>query len=387
MCVCRKDNYSHCFNFQSKLLTCDSDWCNHRGICVKNHQRCPTYSRCICKECFYGPFCQFSSAAYILSLSDIIGSHIDITDRSFFKQSKVTQTAVILISSVVILGIILNALSISTFIQRETHLVGCGLYLLTSSIIGLMTAVMLISKMIFLLRDIQNIFSCIIVEYFLIWCSSSCEWLNASVAFERTIAVKRGTQYSRSKSKYVAKWMTPIILLLLALICIPELFSYKIVRTRNLCISNVNDEQPDHLKIHRTLHVFLFIIPLLINLLSSVIIISSILESKQRTTGNILNNTQQSITWGVHLKLIQTQILKHKHILIGPILLSLLSLPRPIFTFITVCTVLDRHAIQTLLAYLVGFFPSMAIIFAFIWPSQAYRSALRKFINTIIRKS
>jgi hypothetical protein len=75
-------------------------------------------------------------------------------------------------------------------------------------------------------------------------------------------------------------------------------------------------------------------------------------------------------------QIIKYQLLKHKHILIGPLLLAILSIPRTTFLFIFVCTKLDQRPYVSLFAYLIAFIPSMSILFAFILPSQNYRSAL-----------
>jgi hypothetical protein len=388
MCVCRDDNSTHCFNFRANLITCDNKWCHGRGMCVKDSEFCATYSQCICEQCAYGLFCQFSTDGYTLSLDGIIGSHISLNVSIFSQPSKVIRTAIILISIVVVSGIILNVLSIITFIQRETHGVGCGLYLLVSSIIGLLTMIVLISKMLLLLLDDRSNVGCSIIEFLLKWCPTSCEWLNACVALERTIAIKLKTQYSRSKSKYLAKWITPMILILVGVISMPELFFRRIITDeidgRAWCVLTLNKKQPNLLTMYTILNIFSFIIPLIINLSSGILIILVTLELKQKTRGNRRMNIEQKITRRIHLNLIQTQILKHKHILIGPILLGCLSLPRLILIFIFVCTKLDRYSIRSLLMYLVGFLPTMAVIFAFIWPSQAYCSALIKSIRIII---
>jgi len=211
MCICQEDNYTNCFSFKTNLNICDKKWCNNRGMCVKDDKTCTTYSRCICEPCVYGSFCQFSTGGYSLSLDGIIGSHISLTASSLSQQSEIVRTAVSLISIVALLGIILNILSISTFIQKETHEVGCGLYLLASSIIGLLTQIVLSFKMILLLMGERSNISRSFIEFFLKWCPTSCEWFNACVAFERAIAVKRKMKYSRSKSKYFSKWVTPIV--------------------------------------------------------------------------------------------------------------------------------------------------------------------------------
>jgi hypothetical protein len=285
MYVCDEGNFTYCINFEASLRQCDKQWCHGQGMCVQDHDQCVLFSKCICEQCAYEAFCQFSTGGYSLSLHGIIGSHILLTVSTISQQSQVVQISVGIISIVAIFGIVLNILSISTFIQKETHEVGCGLYLLASSISGIFTTIILICKISLLLMGERSQASCSIVEFFLKWCPISCEWLNAGVAFERAIAVKRPTKYSRSKSKYIAKWMTPIILILVGCICMPEFFFRGLIidhfDNRAWCVLTINNEQPDLLAMYSTLNIFSFIVPLLINLSSGIIIVLATLESKQ----------------------------------------------------------------------------------------------------------
>lgn len=240
--------------------------------------------------------------------------------------------------------------------------------------------------MILLLNNKQSDASCSTIEFLLKWCPISCEWLNACIAFERTITVKFPTQYSRCQSKYVSKWITPIVLILIGCICMPELFFRRIIINetdkRTWCVLTLNREKPGLLALYSILNILSFLIPWVINLSGDIIIIISTVESKQKLD----KNKKVNITWKIRSKLIREQILKHKHVLIGPVVLGFLSLPRVILTFIFVCTKLDKNSIPSLIAYLVGFLPSMAIIFAFVWSSKTYRSSLLKSIKMIIPK-
>ena len=390
MCLCRKDNYTDCMKLETNLKTCDKKWCNGRGMCVVNDKQCLTYSRCICDECAYGSICQFSTQGYSLSLDGIIGSHILLSASNLSQQSTIVRSAVAMILTVIILGIILNILSIGTFVQKETHEVGCGLYLLVSSIVGLLTTMMLLSKMIILLVGERSHISCALVEFFLEWCPTSCEWLNACVALERIIAVKRGVQYSRSRSKYLAKWITAIVLILVACISLPDAIFRGIIidvyDDRAWCVLKLNRERPGLLAMYSILNILSFVIPLATKLVSAIIIILTSLRIKEKAISKNKTSVKNKMPWRIQFRLIRRQIHEHKHILIAPVVLGLLSLPRLALTFIFVCTKLDEKSLLSLCAYLVGFLPSMAIIFAFVCPSQAYRTALFKSLQTIVPK-
>jgi hypothetical protein len=390
MCVCTENNQSFCFTFETHLSTCDNIWCNNQGACVQDHSICPIYSQCICEECASGRFCQVSTAGYTLSLDGIIGSHILMTATSLSEQPTVIRISMGIIIVVVVFGIILNILSICTFIQKETQEVGCGFYLLTSSIMGLLTVIILMCKSILLLTGKRSNVGCSLVEFLLRWCPASCQWLNSGVAVERSIAVKRKTQYSRAQSKRFAKWMVPAIIIFVGLMTIPELFFREIIidplDERAWCVLTRVSDRPGLLALYSALNILLFLIPLASNLISAIIIIMGTLQSKQKTNKKVQVNMNGDTPWIIRLKAIKDEILQHKHILITPILLAILSLPHIILTFIFVCTKLDQHSIPSLIAYLLGFLPTMTIPFAFVWPSQIYRTAFLAILKKIVPK-
>jgi hypothetical protein len=390
MCVCTENNQSYCFTFQTHLATCDNIWCNNQGACVQDHSICPAYSQCICQSCAYGRFCQVSTAGYTLSLDGIIGSHILMTATSLSEQPTVIRISMGMIIVVVLFGIILNILSICTFVQKETQEVGCGLYLLTSSIMGLLTVIVLMCKSILLLTGERSNVGCSLVEFLLRWCPASCQWLNSGVAVERSIAVKRKTKYSRVKSKRFAKWMVPTILIFVGLMTMPELFFRGIIidplDERAWCVLTQVSDRPELLALYSTLNILSFLIPLASNLISAIIIILGTLESKQKTNKKAQININGDTPWIIRLNAIKNEILQHKHILITPLLLAILSLPHLILTFIFVCTKLDQHSISSIIVYLLGFLPTMTIPFTFVWPSQIYRTAFLATLKKIAPK-
>ena len=87
----------------------------------------------------------------------------------------------------------------------------------------------LLGKMIILFTGKRSEVSCFLVEFLLRWCPTSCEWLNACVALERTTAVKYFAKYSPVKSKLLSKWITPTVLIPIAGLCTPELIFRQII--------------------------------------------------------------------------------------------------------------------------------------------------------------
>jgi uncharacterized membrane protein YidH (DUF202 family) len=345
---------------------CRLNNCSGRGICIQNYEICPTNSTCICEQCSYGTACQFSSAGYTLSLDAILGSNIRLNTLNITKQPTVIIISVITICILVLIGLVLNSFAISTFIQRATHTSGCSLYLFFSSILGLMSMIMLLCKMIILLIGKHNNASCSLIEFLLKWCPTSCEWLNACVAIERMVAVKQATKFSKLGSRRVAKYVAPSVVIFIALVCSFELIFRRVIidmyDKKAWCVLTLNRDRPTLLTLYSISNILLYVVPLIINLISCFIIIIG------------------TFRW----KSIKEQIKKYKHILISTILLGCLALPRVIVTFIYVCTKLDRSPFLVLIGYLVGFLPSMAVLFAFILPAQNYREAFVKSVKRLV---
>ncbi len=69
-----------------------------------------------------------------------------------------------------------------------------------------------------------------------------------------------------------------------------------------------------------------------------------------------------------------------KHILIASALMDVLAIPHVILTFLYVCRKIDHRPFSNL----VGFLPSMTVLFAFILPAKTYRTASIKSVKQII---
>ncbi|UJR17235.1 hypothetical protein I4U23_004130 [Adineta vaga] len=386
MCLCNNINHTDCVNFKTTKYECRLNTCSGQGMCVQDHEICPTTSVCLCDPCSYGNICQFSMAGYTLSLDGIIGSYILPTATSILYQSSEVKWTIVLVCILVVFGLILNGLSTSTFIQEKVRKSGCDRYLLFSSLIGLVNMITLVCKIIFLFSQKQNNVSCSLIEFLLKWCPASCEWLNASVGIERTMAVTRKTRFQTAKSKSVAKWVILAVFILVGLFCTPELIFRRIVNdtqdNQEWCVLTINADRPSFLTVYSTLNVSLFLLPIICNFVSSVIIIIGTLSSKRQATAHPTAN--KNVTGNLLFVDIKKQIRKHKHILIAPAILGLLALPRLILTFIFVCNKVDRSPLLIVLSYLVGFLPSMSVVFAFILPSQTYKAALLIIIKKIL---
>jgi hypothetical protein len=94
-----------------------------------------------------------------------------------------------------------------TFKNKIVREVGCGLYLLGSSITILLTMIMFELKFLILLLAQMTIisnksflsFQCYSIDFILRVCLNMDQWLNACVASERAITVIKGTRFVKKK--------------------------------------------------------------------------------------------------------------------------------------------------------------------------------------------
>jgi hypothetical protein len=162
------------------------------------------------------------------------------------------------------------------------------------------------------------------MDYFLRCLLAMIDWLNACVAIERIFHAIKGIHFDKKKSKFFSRWiiLSLIILILLSLIYDPiyRRLIDDLEDKRTWCIIQYS---------YSDLQIFTSIInliPFSINILSSFIII--IVVARLRLSAR----TQYS-----YKQYLREQCFHHKHLLISPIVLVILSLPRLIISFLSGC--------------------------------------------------
>jgi hypothetical protein len=128
-----------------------------------------------------------------------------------------TSTALAIIMYIV--GLINSVLSLLTFKSKELRKVGCGMYLLASSITSLITISIFTVKFWFVLLTQMNVSTslsvlrggCVSIEPVLKLFVYLDSWLNACVAIERAVNVAQGVNFKKEKSKRIARWIIIIL--------------------------------------------------------------------------------------------------------------------------------------------------------------------------------
>ncbi|CAF1349478.1 unnamed protein product [Adineta steineri] len=123
---------------------------------------------------------------------------------------------------------------------------------------------------------------------------------------------------------------------------------------------------------YNTIILFFHLIgPCIINLGSALFIIFG--SAQQRSTAQTSRTPREHI---------YNQFSEHKQLLISPIILLILSLPRLIMSMLSECINPSNHRLLFIFGYFISFTPSMLIFIIFVLPSALYR---KKFQETFRR--
>jgi hypothetical protein len=376
MCLCSNERHANCLKFDHNI-TYDCyglDICKNGAQCFQDHPTCPSSIVCACAECFYGSRCQFSTKGFGLSLDVLLGYqvHSQITLR---QQPKTVQVSMAITMIIFVLGLTNGILSIITFQSKKS---GCGLYLLCSSITSILTAIIFTFKFwLVVLSQNGTItnrsylkFSCITTDMLLQVFINSSEWLNAAVNAERACVVIKGIAFQKAKAKYIAKRIIPILIGFIILTTIHDPLYRRLIddseEQRTWCITSFSDKMQ---LFNSILKIFHFLTPLIFNISSAITIIV--------TMSRFRSKTKKQITYKQHLR---EQFREYRHLLISPIILIILHLPRLIINFIPGCVKSARNPWIFLIGYFISCVPSLLTFIIFVHFSDAYK---QEFIDSI----
>ncbi|CAF4109772.1 unnamed protein product, partial [Adineta steineri] len=169
-------------------------------------------------SCFIGQKCQFYKKSIGVILDDIlrdeIRTNMTLTDQTILMKINAALTMIMFVG-----GLINSILSILTFKNKDLRQVGCGIYLLASSITSFLTITMFTVKFWFVVLTQMKLSirlsvvrgGCVSIEPLLKLCLYLDAWLNACVAVERAILVFKGVNFNKQKSQRIAQWIILIL--------------------------------------------------------------------------------------------------------------------------------------------------------------------------------
>jgi hypothetical protein len=280
---------------------------------------------------------------------------------------------------ILVAGSINSAFAFLTFQNTEARRVGCGMYLLASSVTSLLTIVMLTIKFWFLVLTQANASinhtvlrtGCIVIEPALKLFLYLDGWLNACVAIERAIAVARGVNFDTKKSKHVARRIILFLPLIVASSILHEPLHRQLFDDKEMhmvwCVTRYSSAVQYY---NIFILLFHFFGPTVVNLFSALFIIFGTIRRRSKIHAE-----------RTFIEQIRRQLRDHNQILISPIILVMLSLPRLIISLISGCIDVSRHSWFYLSGYFISFIPSVAVFVAFVIPSGSYKRLFRESIK------
>jgi hypothetical protein len=280
---------------------------------------------------------------------------------------------------VFVLGLINGVISIITFQDTKVREVGSGLYLLFSSITSIFTTLTFTLKFwLVVLAQKGTItnqsylsFSCVTIDIFLQVFLSSSEWLNAAVIVERAFTVIKGVHFDKKKTKRVAKLVIPGLLGFTILTNIHDPLHrhliHDIEEQRTWCIVSYSNSVQ---LFNSIIKIFHFLTPFVLNLSSALIIIITISRNRSRS--------KKKTIYTEHLR---EQLRQHRHLLISPVILIILNLPRLIISFISGCMKSARNPWIFLVGYFMACVPSLLTFVIFVLFSEMYKKAFLKAVR------
>jgi hypothetical protein len=171
--------------------------------------------------CFNGTQRQFTRSGVRLALDAILGDRIrpNISLRCQSSMIRITFGVTILM---LLIGLVNGILALITFKNKQVREVGCGYYLLGSSLSTLMTMTMFAVKFFLLLviqmgsvtnRTFLSV-QCSSLDFLLRVGLNMDQLLNACVAIERAMTIIEGARFDTARSRQKAKYAIPTLLIM-----------------------------------------------------------------------------------------------------------------------------------------------------------------------------
>lgn len=324
--------------------------------------------------CFSGDQCQYHGKGIGLNLDDLLRYEIQ-HNQSFFQQSTSMKVIAAIVILMFVIGVINSLLSFITFYTAESREVGCGIYLLVSSIISLITMIMFTVKFWFLLLTQTNSDTnpsirhayCRFNEPLLKLFLYLNTWFHACVAAERAIMVYKGVHFNKTHSRCAAWQITLLLPIFVAGSTLHEIFYRRLMTSKEHQYSRCVVNYPSEVQHYNTIILFLhFLVPFAANLLSALFIVFA--TANRRSASHIQSTYREQL---------YAQFIEHKQLLISPLILVILSLPRLIISLLSGCIEISRNSSWYLLGYFISFIPSLSSFIVFVMPSHLYRTQFK----------
>ena len=379
-CLCNLYRQANCFEatFNATNSCDETKLCRNQGRCFLDNMTCPTAAVCVCPDCFYGSRCQFSTKGLTLSLDAILGYQI-YPHTTLLEQSLVIKCAILVTLILSSGGFVNGFLALMTFRRASAREVGCGVYLLVSSIASMLISVVLVLKLTFLLVSQLKLveqrwivqLQCQTIDYLLRVLLVAVDWLHACVAVERVINIFKGIRFNQKLSRQSSSRIITLVIVFTSISHLHDPLNRRLIddedEQRTWCLTQYAMFIQIYDSLINTVH---FSIPLSINGVSAVSIV--LLAARRRS------NAHKNQSYRKHLR---DQFHHHKHLVISSSIIILLTLPRLVLSLLSECMKSGRNPWFYLIAYFVSFIPPALIFVIFVFPSELYMKEFKKALR------
>ena len=379
LCLCTNDHYANCIEFnQTRNFACPlNTYCVNGGQCLQDHPTCPSTKICLCRSCFFGNQCQFYAKGLGSTLDEILGYEFQ-RNKSIFEQPLRVIVAATVLILIFVIGMINAIFAIITFCHPRAREVGCGLYLLASSITSLLTMLVMLLKFCFLFythQDHKHLSrfehgNCFGIEPVLKVFLCLNNWLNACVAVDRTTPLLLGIHFNKKSSRKAALVVMGLLLVTIVGLFLPQFLRLHVfhdtAEERSWCVVRY---KPWLARYTSTLIFIHYFAPLSINLLSILLVV--LISAYQRS------RIQINRTIWMHLR---SQIKKHDHVLISSVVIISLTAPHFVISLILDCQKSSDRFWFYQIGYFLSFLPVALIFVIFVLPSPLYRDEFNHFL-------
>ena len=278
-----------------------------------------------------------------------------------------------------------------TFNRPKPLRVGIGHYLRTASLINQLTLLLLLFKLIHLVLTIighlvhhlTNIVLCKVLSYLLACTNRMSYWLMGMVAIERVYVTWRPTG-TWLKNPHIAKRIIAAIITGIMVCDVHELIYYQSIedpksldaRNSTWCVTSY----PSTISTYNQVNIILnYIIPLLINLASTIVLMILIARKRAIATRKKGAHLEPKSDMRVTLRTYYSLLSDNKELILAPsvtMLPQLFALPQFILSFSLACQEFNVNWQRYLLiiSYFITYLPQVLSYKLYISPSSFYKN-------------
>ena len=288
LCICNA-NHSRveCLNYDQTLDQCS--YCLSGGRCLKGNPQQLNDFICFCPSCYSGRYCQFNSQSFTFILDQLFFT--DLTSPG--KQWRLSSIIVASLFSF-LLAIPNNLFSFVTLRRKSCLQIGLGHYLLSISLLNQITLGFLTTRLIHFSLIITNPRSysiiddilCKFLNYFVICFTRTSYWFSSFVALERvyTVIFLNGQWFKQPHTARRLMALSSILIFFSAayeLIFVRLFVSSESDDRLTMCVLDFSSRRrTTWITIHQTVSILHSILPLFINIGSTITIISIVVKKK-----------------------------------------------------------------------------------------------------------